>query len=105
MKTSNRFKTTKLVCMIFVLLLASAAGPAWGAHLAAYYDARYPTGWAHEPTRTEIRDDLAVAGYKILDADQLKAWMDERGIAAHAASVAVFCADIAPDTVVEMNNL
>jgi hypothetical protein len=101
MKTNNSFKRTKPVCMIFVvLLLVSVAGQAWGAHLAAYYDARYPTNWADELTAIEVRDGLTAAGYEILDADQLKAWMDAR-INDHAASVVVFCQDIPPDTIVK----
>jgi len=47
-----------------------------------------------------MRDVLEYADYEILDADQLKAWMDAR-IADRTPSVVVFCRDIAPDTVLE----
>ena len=47
-----------------------------------------------------MRDVLEYAGYEILNADQLKSWMNAR-IADRAPSVVVFCRDIAPDTVLE----
>jgi len=47
-----------------------------------------------------MRDVLEYAGYEILNADQLKAWMDAR-ITDGIQSVVVFCRDIAPDTVLE----
>ncbi len=49
-----------------------------------------------------MRDYFAAAGYEILDADQLKVWMDAR-IADGKISVVVFCKDIAPETVCETN--
>jgi hypothetical protein len=64
---------------------------------AAYWDARYPTCWT---SGTAIRDVLEYAGYAILDADQLQAWMTAR-ISDGAPSVVVFCQDIVPDTVAE----
>ncbi len=67
---------------------------------AAYWDGRYATGWADEATTVRVRDGLAAAGYTILDADQLKTWMNAR-IADKKLSVVVFCRDIAPDTVIE----
>jgi hypothetical protein len=69
---------------------------------AAYWDARYPTGWADEASTQVVRDGLQAAGYEILDADQLKTWMTNR-IKDKKLSVVVFCRDIAPDTVVESN--
>jgi hypothetical protein len=66
----------------------------------AYYDARYPTGWADNDVAVGVRDYLSMLGYTILDADQLKTWMDAR-IADRALSVVVMCQDIAPDTVAE----
>jgi hypothetical protein len=65
---------------------------------AAYWDGRYPSAWAGGGEVT--RDALEYTGYKILDADRLKAWMDAR-ISDGTPSVVVFCHDIAPDTVVE----
>ncbi len=64
---------------------------------AAYWDTRYPSTWVHG---SSVRDALDLAGYTILDADQLKAWMDAR-IADGAPAVVVFCQDVAPDTVYE----
>ena len=47
-----------------------------------------------------MRDGLAGAGYTILNADQLKTWMNAR-IADKKLSVVVFCQDVVPDTVCE----
>jgi hypothetical protein len=67
----------------------------------AYYDDRYPTGWADPDVAQGVRDYLVfVQGYTLVDADELKTWMDDR-IADHALSVVVLCQDIPPDTVVE----
>lgn len=67
---------------------------------AAYWDARYPTGWLEDSIGISIRDGLAAAGYEVLNADQLKEWMTAR-IADKKYSVVVMCRDITPDTVVE----
>ncbi|HUT46446.1 MAG TPA: LamG domain-containing protein, partial [Sedimentisphaerales bacterium] len=94
----------KFIYSILFLLLALGltGGQARGSYFAAYWDGNYPTNWAAEPTPTNVRDALEAAGYEILDADQLKTWMDAR-IADQVSSVVVFCPDIAPDTVVETN--
>ncbi len=68
------------------------------AYRAAYWDGRYPSTWAGGGEA--VRDTLEYAGYEILDANRLKAWMDAR-IADGLPSVVVFCRDIAPDTVAE----
>ncbi len=47
-----------------------------------------------------VRDYLSAAGYTVVDANELKTWMDAR-IADGASSVVVMCQDIAPDTVTE----
>jgi hypothetical protein len=65
---------------------------------AAYWDGRYPSTWAGGGEA--VRDALEYAGYEILDAERLKAWMDTR-ITDGKSSVVVFCKDIAPDTVLE----
>jgi hypothetical protein len=65
---------------------------------AAYWDGRYPSCWAGGGEA--MRDALEYAGYEILNADQLKDWMDTR-IIDSMQSVVVFCRDIAPDTVLE----
>jgi hypothetical protein len=65
---------------------------------AAYWDGRYPSTWAGGGEA--VRDVLEYAGYEILDADELKTWMDAR-ITDGKLSVVVFCKDVAPDTVLE----
>jgi glycoprotein endo-alpha-1,2-mannosidase len=66
---------------------------------AAYWDGRYPSAWAGGGEA--IRDALEYTGYEILDANELKAWMDAR-IADGKLSVVIFCRDIVPDTVSEL---
>jgi hypothetical protein len=84
----------------FALLLGlstvQAQAPQWDR--AAYWDDDYPAAWAGGATT--IRDALADAGYTILDAAQLKTWMDGH-IKDKALSVVVFCHDVVPDTVAE----
>ncbi|MHC4558355.1 MAG: hypothetical protein ACYS80_13740, partial [Planctomycetota bacterium] len=69
-------------------------------HRVAYWDTDYPTGWAEVALTEAVRDYLATNGYTVVDAAQLKTWMDAR-IADGAPSVVVFCKDIVPDTVAE----
>jgi len=91
----------KLIYLIFFMLaLGLAQGQARGAYRAAYWDSNFATGWSDESITIEMRDYFAAAGYEILDADQLKVWMDAR-IADGKASVVVFCPDIVPETVAE----
>jgi len=68
---------------------------------ALYWDDDYPSAWAGADT--SIRDALEAAGYTVLDAAQLKTWMDGH-IADRALSVVVFCRDVVPDTVAESMN-
>ncbi|MHC4499110.1 MAG: hypothetical protein ACYS21_08385, partial [Planctomycetota bacterium] len=90
----------KLIYLIFFMVILVLAGePVWGADLAAYWDSRYPAAWA-TATATQMRDALQTAGYTVLDADELKTWMDAH-IPGGAGSVVVFCQDIVPDTVAE----
>jgi hypothetical protein len=65
---------------------------------AAYWDGRYPSTWAGGGEA--VRDVLEYAGYEVLDADELKTWIDAR-IMDGNSSVVVFCKDVAPDTVLE----
>jgi len=93
----------RLISVVFVtLVLGLVAGQALGAGYdrAVYYDADYAAGWIGNPE--EIRDELAAAGYTVLDADALLTWM-EGHIADGKLSVVVFAQDIAPDTVAESN--
>ncbi len=91
----------KLIYLIFSMaVLTICEGQASGVYRAAYWDGRYRSWWADEAVTTDIRDDFEAVGYTILDADELKMWMDAR-IADRKTSVVVFCRDNAPDTVVE----
>ncbi len=97
----------KLLCMVVLAwalspVAAQAAQVEWIR--AAYWDARYTTGWADEAVSVVIRDGLEKAGYQILNANQLKAWMDAR-IADKKYSVVVFCKDRAPVEVVETRDV
>ncbi len=73
------------------------ADPTFTWDRAVYWDVRYPTCFA---SAQAVGGALASAGYKILNADQLKTWMLAH-IADGAPSVVVFCQDVAPDTTVE----
>ncbi|MHC4751693.1 MAG: LamG-like jellyroll fold domain-containing protein, partial [Planctomycetota bacterium] len=87
----------------FTLVLGPAGGQAWGQRRAAYYDERYSESWTIDGASATVRDAFEDVGYEILDADQLKMFMDAR-IADRAPSVVVLCRDTAPDTVVESNS-
>ena len=65
---------------------------------AAYWDWQYSSTWAGGGEA--VRDVLEYAGYEVLDADELKTWMDAR-ILDGKSSVVIFCKDVAPDTVLE----
>ena len=68
---------------------------------ALYWDDDYPSAWAGGATT--IRDALEAEGYTVLDAVQLKSWMDGH-INDRALSVVVICKDSVPDTVAEAMN-
>ncbi|MFB0552662.1 MAG: hypothetical protein ACETWQ_05030 [Phycisphaerae bacterium] len=100
---SGKLTIPLLVLPAIVLIAVVVAGPSYADinftwDRAVYWDMRYPSAWAGGGTA--IREALEYVGYEILDADQLKAWMDAR-IIDGMPSVVVFCHDIAPDTVVE----
>jgi hypothetical protein len=87
----------------FALLLGSltvrAQAVQWDR--ALYWDDDYAAAWAGGATT--IRDALEAAGYTVLDAKELKTWMDGH-IKDKALSVVVFCHDVVPDTVAETMN-
>jgi len=85
-----------------LLIVLSGAGLAGAVtwDRAAYWDARYPTHWIADAETIAVRDALAAAGYTILNADQLKTWM-EGHIADQQLSVVVICKDVFPVTVAE----
>jgi len=91
----------KLIYVILFILVSGlcevqALGQEWDR--AAYWDGRYPSAWGGGGEA--VRDALEAAGYTILDADELKVWMDGH-IADKELSVVVFCRDVVPDTVAE----
>jgi len=87
-----------LFASLFAPAAAQAAQVQWIR--AAYWDGRYGVGWTDQTLAALVRDTLQAAGYEILNADQLKTWMDAR-IADQKYSVVVFCKDVIPDTVLE----
>jgi len=87
--------------VMFVLLLGLSTVRAQDWDRALYWDDDYSSAWAGGATT--IRDALEAAGYTVLDADQLKTWMDGH-IVDKALSVVVFCKDVVPDTVAETMN-
>jgi regulation of enolase protein 1 (concanavalin A-like superfamily) len=84
--------------LLLTLGLAQAQEIAW--QKAAYWDLRYPTNWVTAADASAMRDGLQAAGYTILNADELKTWMNARSVE-KTLSVVVFCRDVAPDTVIE----
>jgi len=100
-KMKRQFTIASAILMLVILNAVSVlyADPdvlSW--ERAAYWDGRYPSCWAGGGEA--VRDALKYTGYTILDADELKAWMNAR-IADGKSSVVVFCRDIVPDTVSE----
>jgi len=85
----------ELVILMTTVPLHAGASLIW--QRAAFWDLRYPSAWT---AGEAVKDTLEYAGYEILDADQLKVWMDAR-IDDAVPGVVVFCHDIAPDTVAE----
>jgi len=87
----------------FALVLGLSGGQVWGQRRVAYYDERYRTNWATDGASAVVRNAFRDVGYEMMDADQLKTFMDAR-IADGTPSVVVLCRDNAPDTVVESNS-
>jgi hypothetical protein len=88
-------------CFVLILGLFTVRAQALEWDRAVYWDDDYPSAWAGGATT--IRDALSAAGYTVLDAAQLKSWMDGH-IKDKALSVVVFCKDSVPDTVAETMN-
>ncbi|MEN6427370.1 MAG: discoidin domain-containing protein [Phycisphaerales bacterium] len=89
------------VCsFIVVSLLALVAGQAQGSPYdrVAYWDGSSGTAWAGDGIA--VRDALAAAGYTVLNATELKTWMDAR-ISDGRLSVVVMCRDVVPTSVAE----
>jgi hypothetical protein len=63
--------------------------------LAVYYDERYPTSWISRSEATAFRNYLAERGFVVLNADDLKTFMQNAG----KYSVVVMAQDVVPDTV------
>jgi hypothetical protein len=95
--------TKKIIyAMFLVLAIGLTQGQAQGAYRVAYWDGNYPDHWIGAADAAAARDALEAAGYEILDADQLKTFMDAR-IADGVTSVVVLCKDVFPETVAETN--
>ncbi len=91
----------KSVCSLIALtVLAMVAGQAQASPYdrVAYWDSNYATAWAGDGIA--VRDALQAAGYTIVNAAELKTWMDAR-IADKKLSVVIFCRDDVPSTVAE----
>ena len=91
----------KVLCSLVVLsVLALTAGQTQASPYdrVAYYDASSGTAWAGDGA--PVRDALVQAGYRVVNAAELKTWMDAR-IADKKLSVVVMCRDVVPVTVAE----
>jgi len=88
--------------LIALSVVALAGGLAQGSpyNRVAYWDGSYATSWAGDGIA--VRDALQAAGYTVVNAAELKTWMDAR-IADKKLSVVVFCRDDVPITVAETN--
>ncbi|MDI6450978.1 discoidin domain-containing protein [Anaerobaca lacustris] len=86
--------------IVVMSLLGVAAGLAQGSPYirVAYWDSSQGTAWAGDGG--PVRDALAAIGYQVVNAAELKTWMDDR-IADRRLSVVVMCRDVVPDTVAE----
>ncbi len=86
--------------LVVVSVLALTTGQSLGSPYdrVAYYDATYGTAWAGDGG--PVRDALQQAGYKVVNAAELKVWMDAR-IADKKLSVVVMCRDVVPNTIAE----
>jgi len=87
-----------LITVTIALALSNGYAQEIAWDRSAYWDAAYPGAWGGGGEG--MRDALEAAGYTILDAAELKTWMDAR-ISDRALSVVVFCKDVVPDTVAE----
>ena len=87
--------------LVAVSALTLTAGPIQGSPYdrVAYYDASSGVAWAGGGVTT-VRDALQQAGYKVVNAAELKTWMDGH-IADKKLSVVVMCQDVVPTTVAE----
>jgi len=94
-------KLIYLASITFVLALSRGYAQELAWDRTAYWDAQYPSAWGGGGEDT--RDALEAAGYTILDADELKTWMDAH-ISDKNLSVVVMCRDVVPDTVGESMN-
>ncbi|MCX5647451.1 MAG: discoidin domain-containing protein, partial [Phycisphaerae bacterium] len=84
--------------MVSVLALTAAQTQGSPYDRVAYWDSTYATSWAGDGIA--VRDALVAAGYRAVNAAELKTWM-EGHIADKNPSVVVFCRDDIPSTVAE----
>ncbi|MBN2453704.1 MAG: hypothetical protein JXB40_05555 [Candidatus Omnitrophica bacterium] len=63
---------------------------------AVYYDPRYPGNWTTVDFARQMKDYFAARGYMVLNADELRQWMNSMG----PDSVVIMAQDIAPSTII-----
>ncbi|MCU0917797.1 MAG: discoidin domain-containing protein [Planctomycetes bacterium] len=85
-----------VVVAVLALAVVSAQGSPYDR--VAYWDGTYGTAWAGDGS--PVRDALQQAGYKVVNAAELKTWMEAR-ITDRKLSVVVMCRDVVPNTVAE----
>jgi hypothetical protein len=85
------------------LVVVVTALPCAAFDKVAYWDDRYPTHWIPLDQTITVRDAAEAAGFTIVNADELKTWMDAR-IDDKRLSVVIICKDCFPDTVAESQN-
>ncbi|MBP7053844.1 MAG: LamG domain-containing protein, partial [Phycisphaerae bacterium] len=93
---------SKTLVYLALIALVCGVGTMQAAELnrVAYWDGAHWTNWINEAHSVVLRDALSAAGFTVMDADQLKDFMDAR-IADGAPSVVVMCRDNGPITVCE----
>ncbi|MGE5296659.1 MAG: discoidin domain-containing protein [Solirubrobacterales bacterium] len=87
--------------LVVLAVLGAAAAQVQGSSpydRVAYWDGSSGTAWGGDGVA--LRDALKAAGYTVLNAAELKTWMDAR-ISDGRLSVVVMCQDVAPSSVVE----
>ena len=91
-------KWLRSLVVVAALVLTAGQTQASPYDRVAYYDASSGTAWAGDGA--PVRDALQQAGYRVVNAAELKTWMDAR-IADKRLSVVVMCRDVVPVTVAE----
>ncbi|MGQ9525429.1 MAG: hypothetical protein ACUVTZ_11405, partial [Armatimonadota bacterium] len=98
--STTSMKPWKLGLCIALLVVLGASAATAAIQKVVYYDDNYAVSWISRENAIRLRDAAAAAGYTVVNAQQLKAWMDAR-IADKATSVVILAVDVVPDTVAE----